>query len=124
MNLREKLLTTNALYMLESACHGEELHYDMESELGGTPEPDEVRALMDKIEAMPIGVPLNDLPDHLSKAIDNRRWDIWESDPKEYTVGESKDDSVIGSWIGYALVQEIDAWLTAQGISYALFTTE
>lgn len=120
LNLREQLLITNALYMME----GEDLHHEMESELGGTPDPDEVRALMDKIAAMPIHVPMNDLPDRFHKAIDNRRWDIWENDPKEHRVGESEDDSVIGSWIGYALVQEIDAWLTAQGIGYALFTTE
>lgn len=45
---REIELITHGLYMLESACYGEELHYDAESELGGTPNPDEVRTLMDR----------------------------------------------------------------------------
>jgi len=121
MNLREQLLIIEALHMLENICFTDEV---MESEMAETPVTDEIEALVAKIEAMPIGVPLNDLPEHLLKAIDNRRWDIWESDPKEHTVGESEDDSVMGSWIGYPLVQEIDDWLTGQGINYAVFTTE
>ena len=121
MNLREQQLIINALCLLKSTYFANEV---MESKMAETPLTDEVRALMDKIGAEPISVPLNDLPEHLLKAIDNRRWDIWESNAKEYTVGESDDDSVIGSWIGYSLVQEIDAWLTGQGISYAVFTAE
>lgn len=49
-NERETELITHGLYMLESACHGEELHHDTERELGGTPDPDEVRTLMDRFE--------------------------------------------------------------------------
>jgi len=45
---REAELITHGLYMLESACSNEELHYDTESELGGTPDPDEVRTLMER----------------------------------------------------------------------------
>ena len=110
MNLREQQLMIQALSMLESACAG----------AGAV--TDEVRALMDKIASMPIDVPLNDLPEHLWRDLADNRWNIWEGDPWEHLVGESEDDSVMGSWIGYALVQEIDSWLTAQGINYALFT--
>lgn len=45
---RETDLIAHGLYMLESACYGEELHYDTKRELGGTPDPDEVRAIMDR----------------------------------------------------------------------------
>jgi len=108
MNLREQELMTQALYMLECACAGAVT--------------DEVSALMDKIASLPIDVPLSDLPAHLRDAVIDHRWNIWEDDAREHTVGESEDDSVMGSWIGYPLVQEIDAWLTAQGINYAVFT--
>ena len=50
LNNREKELITNALYILEDQCMGDELHPDIENDLGGTPDPDEVRALMDKID--------------------------------------------------------------------------
>lgn len=45
---RETDLITHGLYMLESACYGDELHYDIKDGLGGTPDPDEVRAIMDR----------------------------------------------------------------------------
>ncbi len=47
---RETELITHALYMLELACYSEELHHDAERELGGTPNPLEVRTLMDRFE--------------------------------------------------------------------------
>ena len=46
---REKLLITNGLYMLESACRGEDLDETVREEFGGTPNPEEVRQLMDKV---------------------------------------------------------------------------
>ena len=46
---REKLLITNGLYMLECACRGKELGSTLKEEFGGTPNPDEVRQLMDRI---------------------------------------------------------------------------
>lgn len=47
---RETDLITHGLYMLESACYGEELQNVVERAvlLGGTPDPDEVRAIMDR----------------------------------------------------------------------------
>jgi len=119
MNLRQQLLITNALYLLEGLCYGNELHHDMESELGGTPNPDEVRSLMDHIEGQPIDVRLMDLPDHLAEAIGDHRWDIWQDDPWDYDVGE--EDSVIGSWIGSSRVKEIDVCLQSMGILHARF---
>ena len=118
LNLREQLLVINALYMME----GEDLPYEVELELGGIPDVDEVHTLMEKIASAPVSVSLSDLP--LGEAIADKRWEIWQDDPWEHTVGESEDDSVMGSWIGYDLVQEIDAWLTTQGINYAVFTKE
>ena len=47
---REKLLLTNALYILENQCYGDELHHEVEDELDGVPNPDEIRALMNKIK--------------------------------------------------------------------------
>lgn len=47
---RETKLVTNALFILESDCFGHELDHDMERELGGTPDPDEVRTLMDRFD--------------------------------------------------------------------------
>lgn len=44
---REQDLITTALYLLEE--QGDELHHDLASDLGGSPDPDEVRELMDKI---------------------------------------------------------------------------
>jgi len=109
LNLREQLLITNALYMME----GEDLHPN---------ELNEVQALMDKIGAAPIGICMGNLPQHLHRAVVDNRYDIWGYGAREYTVGESEDDSVIGSWIGYAFVQEIDVWLITQEINYAVFT--
>ena len=47
---REKLLITNGLYILECQCRGDELDHDLVHDLGGTPKPKEVRALMNKVE--------------------------------------------------------------------------
>lgn len=49
-NERERELIIKALYMLETAYYAKELHYEIEDELGGTPDPDEVRALMDRVK--------------------------------------------------------------------------
>lgn len=122
MNLREQKLIKYGLLVLEGLCFANELHHEVESELGGTPDPDEVRKLMEKIDSSPIEVSLHDLPEHLCNAIASRRWEVWESDPWEYNIGESEDDSVIGSWIGYDLVREIDTWLVDRGIVYAVFS--
>ena len=46
---REKLLITNGLYMLECACRGEDLDTVVKEEFGRTPDPEEVRQLMDRI---------------------------------------------------------------------------
>ena len=47
---REKQLITYALYIMEGQCAGGDLHYEIEDELGGTPDPDEIRNLMNKIK--------------------------------------------------------------------------
>lgn len=47
---REKDLITSALHILETACIGDELHPDTADDLGGTPDDEEVRSLMDKID--------------------------------------------------------------------------
>ena len=47
---REIDLITSSLYMLECACYGEELPSGTEDDLGGTPNPDEVRTLMDRFK--------------------------------------------------------------------------
>jgi hypothetical protein len=47
---REKLLITYALYIMEGQCAGRDLHYEIEDELGGTPDPTEVRDLMNKVK--------------------------------------------------------------------------
>lgn len=47
-NERETELITHTLYTFEGLCYGKELHHDAERELGGTPDPDEVRTLMDR----------------------------------------------------------------------------
>jgi len=52
MNLtqREKDLITTALYLLEIACVSTDLDYELADDLGGIPEQQEVRELMDKLE--------------------------------------------------------------------------
>ncbi len=47
---REKDLILSALCILEGQCVGDELHFDTESDLGGTLNWKEVRDLMDKIK--------------------------------------------------------------------------
>lgn len=47
---RERLLITYGLLELEGQCYGGELHYDTEDALGGTPDGEEVRAVMDKVK--------------------------------------------------------------------------
>jgi len=49
LNERERELVLQALYMLEGGCHAEELDFDTITELGGTPDPDEVRELMERL---------------------------------------------------------------------------
>ncbi len=52
---RYAALINTGLYMLESACYGDELHYELADSLGGSPEPEEIRTLMEKIEAAEAG---------------------------------------------------------------------
>lgn len=47
---RENLLIVNALHELESQCYADEVHPEKVSELGGTPDPEEVRRLMDRFK--------------------------------------------------------------------------
>ena len=47
---REYELITNALYIMEGQCIGDELDYEIEEDLDGTPDPEEVRELMYKLE--------------------------------------------------------------------------
>ncbi len=47
---REKDLITQALYMMETLCIGHDLPCEVEDSLHGTPEDDEVRNLMMRIE--------------------------------------------------------------------------
>ncbi len=47
---REKDLITNALYIMEGQCYGDELYYGIADDLGGTPNGEEVRTLMNKVE--------------------------------------------------------------------------
>jgi hypothetical protein len=47
---REKDLIIKALYILECQCIGDELHFEIKNELGGTPSDDEVRELMERFE--------------------------------------------------------------------------
>lgn len=47
---REKNLITTALFILESQCIGDDLYFGIEDDLGGRPDPDEVRALMEKFK--------------------------------------------------------------------------
>jgi len=47
---REKELIVKALYIMECACYGDELPHDIERELRGTPKPDEIRELMERIK--------------------------------------------------------------------------
>lgn len=49
LNKREKRLITTALYILECQFIADELHPEIESELGSVTE-DDLRDLMDKIE--------------------------------------------------------------------------
>lgn len=51
LSLREKKLILAGLGILEDRCIGDELHYDLVDELGGTPDDEEVRALMDKLDS-------------------------------------------------------------------------
>ncbi len=46
---REKQLIVTALYMLESDCFSGDLHHELEEDLGGVPNPIEVRTVMNKI---------------------------------------------------------------------------
>lgn len=46
---REQELIVVGLHMLQSDCIGQELHFEYESDLDGTPDPDEVGDLKDKI---------------------------------------------------------------------------
>jgi len=46
---REKDLIAVALSILEGNCVRNELHYECEADLGGLPNPDEVRALLERI---------------------------------------------------------------------------
>jgi hypothetical protein len=71
---------------------------------------------MDIIRAGPIDIFVGDLP-HFDVIL-NMRWDIWQNDPWEYNVGESEDDSVIGSWIGYEKIADIDRKLNELGLKY------
>ena len=50
LSAREKDLITSALYIMESQCAGDELHHEIADDLGGTPDHEEIRTLMDKIE--------------------------------------------------------------------------
>lgn len=47
---REKDLIQTGLYMLESACIVDELDYESAEDLGGIPDSEEVRLLMEKID--------------------------------------------------------------------------
>jgi len=47
---RETDLITTALYLLESDCISMDLDYELADELGGIPEQQEVRELMDKLK--------------------------------------------------------------------------
>jgi len=51
LNKREIDLITKALYIMEGQCAGDDLNWELEDELDGTPDPDEVRILMEKIRA-------------------------------------------------------------------------
>jgi hypothetical protein len=46
---REVELINSALYMLESACYGD-LDNDIICDLEGTPDPEEVRTLMERLD--------------------------------------------------------------------------
>lgn len=50
---REKMLITNALYILECQCIGGDLDGELESEIeeaGGIPEYEEIRTIMERFE--------------------------------------------------------------------------
>lgn len=47
LNMRELSLIYHALGILEDQCYGHDLHFETEDELGGTPNPEDVRKLMD-----------------------------------------------------------------------------
>ena len=47
---REKLLIRSALHILAGQCVGDEMHYETESDLGGVPDPDEVRTLLERFK--------------------------------------------------------------------------
>ncbi len=51
-NKREQALIRVGLYLLESNCGGDELHHELVDDLGGTPEPEEIRTLIDKIASL------------------------------------------------------------------------
>jgi len=50
LNPREKTLITHALYIMECLCRGDDLDEELAEEMDGTPDPDEVRTLMEKID--------------------------------------------------------------------------
>ena len=108
MNVRQQLLIIKALFLLE-----------MEQELDGISDPEEIQNLINNIKLWPIRVQLLDLPDHLAQVIRCYRWDVWENDPWDYDVGER--DSVIESYIGPNLIKEIDVCLQDMGIKHARF---
>lgn len=50
LNDREKLLIQNALFILECQCLDDGINYDIKQDLmGGVPDIDEIRALINKI---------------------------------------------------------------------------
>jgi hypothetical protein len=52
LNDREKLLISNALYILECQAIGDDIDYEIKQDLiagGGAPDMDEIRALMRKV---------------------------------------------------------------------------
>ncbi len=50
LNQRELELITTGLYLLESQCIAEELPHEIVSDLGGIPDPTDVRTLMDRLK--------------------------------------------------------------------------
>lgn len=46
---REQTLIVKALFILECQCRGDELNCEISGELGGTPDPKEIRKLMGKV---------------------------------------------------------------------------
>ena len=48
LNEREVELITTALYILAGQCVGDEVHHELSSDLGGTPDDEEVWALKER----------------------------------------------------------------------------